>query len=135
MRTDLTDAEREFVRWARVARLATVGPEGPHVVPVSPVLDGQVLVFATEEDTAKVRNMRAEPLVALVFDDFVEDWNALRQVMVRGTARIVEEELDWKRGRTLLYEKYLQYEPLATIGREDTSIVQVTIEGVSSSGF
>jgi len=46
VRSDLTEAEASFIRWERVARLATVDAEGqPHVVPVCPVLDGDHLVF------------------------------------------------------------------------------------------
>ncbi|HEX9122187.1 MAG TPA: pyridoxamine 5'-phosphate oxidase family protein [Actinomycetota bacterium] len=135
MRSTLTEAEREFVRWSRVARVATLGPGGPHVVPISPVLDGDAIVFATEEATAKVRNVRSDSRVSLVFDDYVEEWNALRQVIVSGTARVVEPGPEWERGRSLLYAKYLQYEPLATIGEADTVMVHVSIDRVVSSGF
>ncbi|MFB3738960.1 MAG: pyridoxamine 5'-phosphate oxidase family protein [Candidatus Velamenicoccus archaeovorus] len=135
MRSALSDAERAVVRWARVARLATVGPDGPHVVPVSPVLDGDIVVFATEIATAKVRNLEADPRVALVFDDYVEDWTALRQVMVTGRAELLRPGPEWERGRALLYERYRQYESEAPIGEDDTLIVRVPIERVASSGF
>jgi predicted pyridoxine 5'-phosphate oxidase superfamily flavin-nucleotide-binding protein len=62
MHVELAEREREFIRWARVARLATVDRSGrPHVVPVSPVLDGDLILFATDEESAKVRNLRANP--------------------------------------------------------------------------
>src|SRR5207245_9254880 len=93
----------EFVRWARVGRLATIGPEGgPHNLPVCPVLDGDKLIVAAETRAQKVRNIEADPRVAIVFDDYVEDWTALRQVMVQGTARIIRAGSEWHHGRALL---------------------------------
>ena len=135
MRSTLTEAEASFVRWERVARFATVDAEGmPHVVPICPVLDGDVLVFASDPN-AKVRNLRADPRCAVVFDDYVEDWNLNHQVQIRGTARIVEGGPDWERGKALLDEKYRQYEPLFPIARGESLMVFVGIERVTSEGF
>jgi PPOX class probable F420-dependent enzyme len=123
-----------MVRHARVARVATVGADGsPHVVPVCPVLDGETVVFASE-DTVKLRNLRADPRVALVVDDYLEDWNALRRVLIRGTARVIEDGAAWERARDLLYEKFRQYEPQAEIVAGSTSMVEITIERVSVTG-
>jgi PPOX class probable F420-dependent enzyme len=135
MHVELTPGEREIVRWARVARLATIG-EGarPHVVPISPVLDGDLLVFATDEESVKVRNLRQNPHVALVFDDYVEDWSRLRAVMLRGSARVLDHGPEWDRARRLLYRKYEQYEPVAPIEPGRTVIVEVEVESVSGSG-
>ena len=83
-------------------RLATVDPQGaPHVVPICPVLDGDRLIFVSEAN-AKIQNLRANPRCAVVFDEYVEDWNLLRQVQIRGTAPIVEEGSEWERGKALL---------------------------------
>ncbi len=131
MRSSLSEAEAAFVRWARVARLATVDPSGaPHVVPVCPVLDGDVVVFASDP-TAKLRNLEADPRCALVFDDYVEDWAHLRGVMVRGRAEILTSGPDWDRGKALLEEKFPQYRPLAPITPGRTRIVRVRIEQVA----
>jgi PPOX class probable F420-dependent enzyme len=132
---ELTSGEREIVRWARVARLATVDADGrPHVVPISPVLDGEVLLFATDEESVKVRNLRRNPHVALVFDDYLEDWGRLRAVMVRGTARVLDHGPEWERVRDLLYAKYVQYVPVAPIEPGRSVIVEVEIESVCESG-
>lgn len=133
MRSSLTEAEANFVRWARVARLATVDPAGmPHVVPVCPALDGDAVVFASDA-SAKLRNLEADPRCALVFDDYVEDWGHLRQVLVRGRAEILTEGPAWERGRALLEEKFPQYAPLAPITPGETRIVRVRIEQVASA--
>jgi len=128
----LSPAQAEFLRWARVARLATSAPDGsPHVVPVCPVLDGDEVVVAIEAGSVKLRNARADARVALVVDDYREDWNANAGLVLRGLARFLEGRA-WERARGLLYEKFTQYEPLAPI--EVDAIVAVEIEHVASWG-
>ena len=135
MRSQLTDAEASFVRWERVARFATRDPDGmPHVVPVCPVLDGDIVLFASDP-TAKVRNLRADPRCALIFDDYVEDWNLNHQVQIRGIARIVEAGAEWDRAKALLDAKFPQYEPMFPIRSGESLMVFVAIERVSSEGF
>lgn len=65
----LGKAQEEFMRLARVARVATTRADGePHAVPICPVLEDEKLSFATEADSAKVRNIRAVPRVAVLFE-------------------------------------------------------------------
>jgi PPOX class probable F420-dependent enzyme len=135
MRSSLDEAEASFVRWERVGRFASIDADGtPHVVPVCPVLDGDVLVFASDPNV-KIRNLRANPRCAVVFDDYVEDWNLNRQVQVRGTARVVEDGPEWDRAKALLDAKYQQYEPLFPIVPGESLMVIVEIERVTSEGF
>lgn len=135
MRTSLSRAEASYVRWARVARLATVDPDGmPHVVPICPALDGDEVVFASEP-TAKLRHLRADPRCAIVWDEYVEDWDLNRQVQVRGRATVLDEGAAWDRGKRLLDEKYRQYEPMYPITAGRTRIVIVAVERVTSEGF
>ncbi len=124
-----------FLRHARVARMATTGTDGaPHVVPVCPVLDRGRVYVATEGGSRKVRNLEADPRVAIVFDDYVEDWNALRQVMVRGRARLIRRGLRWNELRELFHAKFQQYPEVAPIGHGDV-IVEIAPEEVIASGF
>lgn len=54
----------------RTAKLATVRADGaPHVAPIWVVLDDDVLVFTTGEDTLKGKGIRRDPRVAFSFDD------------------------------------------------------------------
>ena len=131
----LTRAEAWFVRFERVARLATVDPDGqPYVVPICPALDGNEIVIATEGST-KVDNLRTEPRCAVVFDVYQEDWEGLRQVQVRGRARLLTDGPDWDRGKPVLDEKFSQYEPVAEIVPGRTLVVRIPVEDVTSSGF
>lgn len=94
-------AERAFLELARVGRLATVDDGGrPHVVPVCYALldDRPRLVSAIDEkpkatrELRRVRNVRSNPLVAVVVDRYVEDWSRLAWVQVRGRATVLEPD-------------------------------------------
>jgi PPOX class probable F420-dependent enzyme len=69
---------REWVRTARVARLATTGPDGrPHLVPIVFVLDGQTLYSAVDAKPKRSRrlrrvaNARERPDVTVLVDHYV----------------------------------------------------------------
>jgi nitroimidazol reductase NimA-like FMN-containing flavoprotein (pyridoxamine 5'-phosphate oxidase superfamily) len=131
----LTSAETEFVTRQRVAHLATVYPDArPHVVPISPVLDLDRLVFASEPNQ-KMANIRANPSVAVAFDHYTEVWNALQGVVLHGDAYLIDGGFEFRRDRELLYQKYAQYETDAPIEEGRTLIVEVRIDRVVSWGF
>lgn len=126
----------DFIARQRVGYLATVYPDGrPHVVPISPVLDLDRLVFATERDTQKVSNLEGNPFVAIGFDEYDEDWTKLRQVVVHGEAYVIDSGFEFERDRTLLYEKYPQYETEAPIVEGASIIVEVRPDRVAAWGF
>ncbi len=132
----LSASETEFVASARVCHLATTRTDGtPHVVPISAVLDLDRLVFATEIGTMKVRNIHANPFVAICFDQYDEDWTLLKQVLLYGAPYFIETGMEFERDRNLLYEKYPQYESSAPIEEGASVIVEVEIERASTWGF
>jgi nitroimidazol reductase NimA-like FMN-containing flavoprotein (pyridoxamine 5'-phosphate oxidase superfamily) len=132
----LTGAEAEFVAARRVAHLATTYPDGlPHVVPISTVLDLDRVVFATERATQKVANLRSSPFVSICFDEYLEDWTQLRQVLVHGRAILLDAGLEWRRDRQLLYDAFPQYEREAPIEEATTLMVEVRIDRVATWGF
>ncbi len=132
----LSGDETEFVASARVGHLATTRSDGtPHVVPISPVLDLDRLVFATETNTVKVRNIRANPFVAVCFDEYDEDWSLLKQVLLYGAPYFIETGMEFERDRNLLYEKFPQYGSSSPIEEESSVIVEVEIERASTWGF
>jgi nitroimidazol reductase NimA-like FMN-containing flavoprotein (pyridoxamine 5'-phosphate oxidase superfamily) len=132
----LSGSETGFVSEARVGYLATTRADtSPHVVPISPVLDLDRLVFATETATAKVRNIRGNPAVAVCFDEYHEDWGLLKQVLLYGNAYFIETGPEFARDRNLLYEKYPQYEGSSPIEEGGSVIVEIEIERASTWGF
>ncbi|MDP9295152.1 MAG: pyridoxamine 5'-phosphate oxidase family protein [Actinomycetota bacterium] len=135
-RPELTEEEAEFVRWARVARMATVGADGGlHNVPISPVLvDGRILI-ATDTKSKKVRNLESEPRTSLVFDEYSEMWDLLHGVVIEGTVRIIPEGAEFSSARAKLYEKYRQYEIDSPIEQGGSVILEVMPERILSWGF
>jgi nitroimidazol reductase NimA-like FMN-containing flavoprotein (pyridoxamine 5'-phosphate oxidase superfamily) len=132
----LSGEESEFVAAARIGHLATTRRDGtPHVVPISPVLDLDRLVFATETDTVKVRNIRDNPYVAVCFDQYDEDWSLLKQVLVYGSPYFIETGAEFDRDRNLLYEKFTQYEDSSPIEESTSVIVEIEMERASTWGF
>ncbi len=125
----------------RVARLATADADGaPHVIPVCYAFDGAVFYSALDlkpkrvEGTRlkRVRNVVANPRVALVIDDYSEDWDALAYVLVTGTAEMLKEGPERDKAEALLREKYPQYAVLLEPG---APVIKVTPERIVSWGL
>ena len=63
----LTRVVRKFLRQPRIAHLATLGRNGyPHIVPVYFLLDGDDIVFGSDDNEQKVKNARRHPQGAVV---------------------------------------------------------------------
>ncbi len=100
---------------ARVARLATVTPDGaPHLVPLVFAVEGDVVwsaVDAKPKSTSALRrlaNIAAEPRVAVLADSYDEDWARLWWVRADGRAAVVTGERA-AAGVTALVARYPQY--------------------------
>ena len=115
----------KFVRTHRVGRLATVDTRAaPHAVPVCYAFDGERIYTAIDlkpkrvegRRLQRVRNIRANPSVALVIDDYSEDWSDLAYVTIRGKAEIIESGEERQRAEELLRQKYQQYASLLEPG-------------------
>lgn len=132
----LKKAEMELITLARVCRLSTVDRAGkPHCVPVCPVFDGKRIYFGTEKAAKKVRNIRQNPNVALVFDEYSEAWSTLRGVMIQGEGRIIDRGPRFRNIRRLLYEKYSQCEKGVPLDEGDSVIVEVAPQRSFSWGL
>ncbi len=97
---------------ARVARLATVDPQGrPHAVPICFVVEVEMLYTVVDEKPKRtrrlqrLRNIEANPQIEVLIDHYDEDWSRLWWVRLRGTARIVDDP----HAVGLLAAKYAQY--------------------------
>ena len=131
----LTKTETDFIKQQGVGRIATIGPDGmPHNVAVCPVLDRERVYVGSDKNAAKVRNIEANPKVAIVFDVYRDSWKNLRGVMLRCTARLVDKKA-FKRIRRKLYAKYPHYEPDAALELEDSVILELIPEKKFSWGL
>jgi hypothetical protein len=68
-------------------------------------------------------------------DHYSEDWDALRGVMVQGTAALIERGPRFRRIRRLLYAKYPQYPLEAALGDDDSVMIELTPTHVFTWGF
>jgi PPOX class probable F420-dependent enzyme len=107
---------RERVATARVARLATLGPDGrPHLVPICFAVAGETLYSAVDEKPKgsqrlqRLENIRRRPEVTVLVDHYEEDWTRLWWVRLDGLARVLEEGTERRHALELLRAKYEQY--------------------------
>ncbi|HET9530918.1 MAG TPA: TIGR03668 family PPOX class F420-dependent oxidoreductase [Blastocatellia bacterium] len=135
MKLDIDHRAGELIRERRVARLATAD-EGarPSVVPICYAFDGEHIYSPLDEkpksvaprQLKRVRNIEVNPQVALVIDDYSEDWSKLYFVLIRGAAQIIERDHDGPEHAhavALLREKYPQYRRMAIDSR---AIIKIT---------
>ena len=113
----LTASQRRFLDIGRVAHLATVSANGqPHVVPVCYACSETTLYITVDEKPKRhdvplqrLRNIQANPTVAVTVDRWDEDWTQLAWVMLRGRADILAAGEEHDRAQALLRERYVQY--------------------------
>ncbi len=101
---------------ARVARLATVRPDGhPHIVPITFALSGDTIVTAidhkpkTTVNLQRLRNIEAHPLASVIIDRYDDDWSSLWWVRADGNARVVSEGSEHEQAIHALAGKYAPY--------------------------
>jgi PPOX class probable F420-dependent enzyme len=123
----ITPDIEEFIQRVRVARLATIDSEfKPHLVPVVFVFDGNHFFIPVDEKRKKtkpeklrrIKNIQGNPNVALLIDEYSEDWSRLAFVMIQGTASVVKSrpqaDIQLKQALKELTTKYTQYQKIGT---------------------
>ena len=122
---------RARVATARVARLATIGPDGrPHLVPICFAIAGATLYSAVDakrkrsRELQRLRNVRARPWATVLVDHYEEDWSRLWWARLGGAARVLEAGDEGARAIALLVAKYPQYARVPPEG----PVVAVTLE-------
>jgi PPOX class probable F420-dependent enzyme len=132
----LDRAARAFLARHRVAHLATSDAAGrPHVVPLCYALAGTRLYFVVDAKPKhpggralkRMRNIAENPAVAVVVDDYAEDWTRLAYVLVRGDAAIVADARERRRALAALRARYPQYRAMPLDG-PDHPVVRITPE-------
>ncbi len=108
---------------ARVARLATVRPDGaPHLVPVTTAVVDGTIVFAVDHKPkrsaalARLANIAAEPRVAFLADGYDEDWAALWWVRADAAALVLDDGSHRDAAIAALVAKYPQYQAVPPTG-------------------
>ena len=117
----LSGDERAFADRHRVAHLATADAAGaPHVIPVCYALVGEHFYFVIDEKPKRtrtglkrLRNIAANPHVALVVDDYDEDWTRLAYLLVQGEAAGVDDRGEYGGALAALRHRYPQYRAMS----------------------
>lgn len=125
------EARRRFAQ-ARVARLATVDRSGrPHLVPLVFALEGDTVVSAVDHKPKRsaalrrLANIAANPRVALLVDEYGEDWDDLWWVRADGSAMVMEPGSRlWEKALDQLVARYEQYR----LRRPDGPVIAVAVE-------
>jgi len=137
---DWSPQVRDFVQAHRVARLGTVDNAGrPLVLPICYILAGESLYSPIDEKPKRVpvhrlkrlQNIQKNPHVALVIDDYSEDWTALSYVILHGRAEILTGGSAFERAVLALREKYPQYHHMAI---QENPMIAVHLDRVVSWG-
>ena len=117
------DEARSRFAAARVARLATVGPDGaPHLVPVSFAVEGDRIVTAVDAKPKRngrlrrLENLDANARVCVLVDHYDEDWRGLWWVRADGHGRVLDGGPEMARAFDLLRERYSQYASVDLVG-------------------
>jgi PPOX class probable F420-dependent enzyme len=139
----ISNAIQAKLEEARVARLATLDAKyGPHIVPVCFVYDGRVFYSAVDrkpkrvapERLARLRHITASPQIALIVDEYHEDWGQLWYILVRGKAQLIPKPAHQERDQAIrqLRAKYPQY--TAAMLPDDSPVIRITPERITSWG-
>jgi PPOX class probable F420-dependent enzyme len=128
-------AVQNILKKARVARLATLdGKNRPHIVPICFAYDGKLLYTAiarkpkrvTGERLVRLRNIRAVPRIALLIDQYDDDWTQLWYVLIRGKAKLIPKSAHKEHAWAIekLRAKYPQY--VQGMLADDAPIIRIT---------
>lgn len=139
----ISGAIRKKLKQARVARLATLDTRGgPHLVPVCFVYNGKAFYTAIDRKPKRVspdrlvrmQNIRAVSRVALLIDQYDDDWARLWYVLIRGKAKLIPSSAHPERASVIrkLRAKYPQYAG-GMLG-DDAPIIRITPERITCWG-
>ncbi len=132
------------LRKARVARLATCDAEGrPHVAPVCFVYHRETFYSPLDrkpkrislEKLTRVRNIEVNPEVALLLDEYEEDWDKLWYILVRGRASILRNGAEQEEVVVQLRSKYAQYASSLLLPADSPLIRVVPVKIISWGGI
>ena len=137
------EAVRTKLREAKVARLATLDARcRPHMVPVCFVYRGKFFYTAIDqkpkrvapERLARLRNIRTTPQVALLVDQYDEDWTQLWYILVNGKAQLIPTRARKERASAIhkLRKKYPQY--IGAMLSDDAPIIRITPQRITAWG-
>jgi PPOX class probable F420-dependent enzyme len=142
----LTAVQRAFVQSVRRAVLTTITPDGhPRLVPICFSFDEDRAVLWTPIDDkpkrtveplalARVRDLRADPRVTVLFDRWDEDWTRLAWLRAEGSAVVLEAEAGSTERATAIAALRSRYPQYAGHRLESRPLIRISIERVTDWG-
>ena len=130
--TKFEDFEIEFLKSHELCRFATVSRDDlmPQVTPVIYALDQERFVIAVDYGTRKLKNVKENPNVSLVVDDYRPN----RAVMVQGSCTVFEEGQEYLRLLEILFQQFEVYREHPW-GEGESPILSITPAKVVSWGI
>ena len=109
-------------------------------MPICFAFDGSVFYTAIDrkpkrvqaDQLARLKHITASPQVALLVDEYNDDWSRLWYVLVRGTAELISDLVERGHALELLRAKYQQYR--SGMLADDPPIVRITPERINTWG-
>jgi len=136
IRSELTQAEREFLHEVRYAVLGTTNENGsPHLTVMWYVLDGVEIMFNTAAGRRKPDNLARDPRASIIVPD------AYRFVRVDGTVRAHDDQAAAQADIRRLALRYYQSEERvqrsvdATWAKQHRITYRMPVRRVYSDGF
>ncbi len=110
------------------------------MVPICFSYDGSVFYTAIDRkpksvppaQLARLKNIQLNSQVALLIDEYAEDWTRLWYVLVRGEAELVSTAAERKHALAQLQAKYPQYR--SGMLPDDAPVLRITPQRISTWG-
>lgn len=115
---NLSEEQRAFLDAHRVARLATADRSGvPHAIPLCYARIDDRLYFVCDEKPKRLgptrlkrlANIAANPRVALLVDDYSDDWTRLAYLLLHLDAAVVTDTGEYAAALAALRARYAPY--------------------------
>lgn len=135
-RGPLSDEARDFLDRHRVAHLATCDARGaPHVIPLCFARLGEHLYFVADDKPKRhgptalrrLANLDANPRVALVVDDYDDDWHQLAYLLLQLDAARVADDGEYTLGLQALRMRYEPYRTMP-LARPTHPMIRLTLD-------
>ena len=136
----LSSSQARLLAGARIGHLSTADTGGAaHVIPICYAFDGDSIYSVLDQKPKRtsltrlrrVKNILANPQVALVVDHYEEDWSRLWYILVTGHAELMLEGDEREQAIVKLREKYQQYRDMDI---DMNPVIKITPDKVVSWG-
>ncbi len=127
----LSRNESRFLESKELCRFATATAAGaPHVTPVLYASDGNSIVIVTDYGTKKLKNLKENPRVSLVVDEYRPN----RGIVIQGECTIYEKGTEYRRLLKILFRKFKYYRNNPW-GEGEAPILKITPRKIISWGL